>query len=123
MPRGQYDRSKAAKPNEAQFMKMIWRTPLTGLSHHNYAFIAKELQVGDELDLRAIEGNGFDPEAVAADFGGEQIGWLPAKEKAAKGIIYRMLKHDADIRCKIISHDPAQPLDQRLYVGLYVNIK
>lgn len=109
-------------------LKLLWRTNITGLSHHNYSLLASEIEVGDELQLQARTDNSFDNEAVAVgylDTAGEfvQIGWLPAKERAAKGIIHKMLLNDLDLRCKIISYDALQPLDQRIYVGVYIRVE
>lgn len=113
---------------EALALKLLWRTNITGLSHSNYSLISKQIEVGDELQLQARVDNSFDNEAVAVgylDTADEfvQVGWLPAKERAAKGIIHKMLLSDLDVRCKIISHDPLQALDQRLYVGIYIRIE
>lgn len=109
-------------------LKLLWRTNLTGLSHGNYSLIAKDVEVGDELQLVAQTNNTFDNEAVAVgylDTTGDfvQIGWLPAKERAAKGIIHKMLLNEIDVRCKIISHDPAMPLDTRVFVGIYLRVE
>ena len=42
--------------------KMVYRTVVTGLSHHNYALHVKQIEVGDELTICA-EASG--PVAVA----------------------------------------------------------
>lgn len=112
------------KKNDNSNLKMIYRTSVTGLSHHDYALVAKEIEVGDEVTLEAITTNGFDSEAVAVRFRDEQIGWLSNAEKlrSAKGIIHKMLRNEVEIRAKVISHDKEQALDSRLYIGLYIRV-
>lgn len=106
-------------------LRLIYRTAVTGLSHHDYALVAQQIDVGTELEMEAIDCNSFDTEAVKISFDGQQIGWLSAERylKAAKGIIWRMLKNDVEIRVKVISHDLANgALDKRLYIGLFLRI-
>lgn len=116
--------SKKNEETLASQMKMMYRTNVTGLSHHNYSWSGTDIQVGDELQLEAKTDNSFDSEAIAVSFNGEQIGWLSnAKDlHAAKGIIHRMLRNDLDVRCKVISHDKNAALDSRLYVGVYLRV-
>lgn len=109
---------------ESQQMKMLYRTAVTGLSHHNYAWNGTEIAVGDELEIEAITTNGFDSEAIAVKRNGEQIGWLSNSNelRAAKGIIHRMLRNELDLRVKVISHDKDAPLERRLYIGVYIRV-
>lgn len=106
-------------------LKMIVRHTVSGLSHHDYALVAKQIEVGDELVLEHRENNLHDAEAVAVLFQGEQIGWLPNSDyfKNAKGILWRMLKNDVELRTKVISHDLTNPnLQARLYIGIYIRV-
>lgn len=103
--------------------KLIQRTALSGLSHHDYAFVAKQIEVGDELILSTPD-NRYDQYAVAVSYQSEdedlvQIGWIP---KGQNEMLHRILKAGAEIRCKVISHETAKPLDSRLYVGNYLTI-
>lgn len=93
--------------------KGIYRCSLSGLSHHNYAFFAKQLDAGDEITLERDVGNRYDDFAIKALYEGEQIGWIP---KGQNEILARLLDHNLDIRAKVIAHDTSKSLDQRVYV-------
>lgn len=115
----------AIKRTDNSNLKMLYRTQVTGLSHHDYALYAQEIEVGTELEVEAVMGNGFDSEACAVRYNGEQIGWLSNahEQRAAKGIIHRMLRNEIEIRAKVISHDRSiAALDKRLYIGLYIRV-
>lgn len=111
--------------------QLIYRTNVTGLSHHNYATHAKEIAVGDELALERDESNRFDDEAIKimhehSFFGVEQIGWVAAsseRNKGAKSIIVKLLEAGLDVRCVVISHDlNTGDLANRMYVGIFLLI-
>jgi hypothetical protein len=100
----------------------IYRTPVTGLSHHNYGVFAKDIEPGEELELRPDPANKFDPLAVGTWYSGEQIGWIPAERHEAKEIIYKMLHGGLDLTARVVSHDLKANLQSRLYVAIYVRI-
>lgn len=103
--------------------KLIQRIALSGLSHHDYAFVAKQLEVGDELILSTPD-NKYDLYAVAVSYQTEsedlvQLGWIP---RGQNEMLHRILTAGAEVRCKVISHETNKPLDSRLYVGNYLTI-
>lgn len=111
--------------------QLIARTNVTGLSHHNYALHAKQIEVGDELDIKRDVGNKFDDNAVKvlhehAVLGEEQIGWLAAGTDRAKGqksVVAKLLDASLDLKCVVISHDrEVGRLDERLYVGVFLGV-
>ena len=109
--------------------KMIYRTVVTGLSHHNYALHAKEIEVGDELEMKRDLGNTFDSNAVALHhehriFGAEQIGWLQkVGNNSGQHVIAKLLDAGVDLKCVVISHDKnISRLDERMYVGVMIGV-
>lgn len=93
--------------------KGIYRCALSGLSHSSYALYAKQIEAGDELELRRDAHNQYDQFAIKVCFDGEQIGWIP---KGQNEILARLLDHGLDVRAKVISHDTGAALDKRLYI-------
>lgn len=103
----------------------IHRCIVNGLSHHQYCFCAKQINVGDELYLERQPTNQFDNNAIKVMFdheamGREQIGWIPAADNK---ILAKLLDAGCDLRAHVISHDPANPkLDSRLYISIHIGI-
>lgn len=107
--------------------QLIQRIALTGLSHHQYPFHAEQLVPGVELMLNPQPNNPYDRYAIAVHMQdpedgtfGDQIGWIP---KGENEMLFRILQGEAEVRCKVISHDPKAPLGSRLYVGNYLTIQ
>ena len=99
--------------------KSIYRCALSGLSHHDYSLHARNIQAGDELTLERDIGNRFDDFAIKVLYDVDQIGWIP---KGQNEIIAKLIDHGLDIRAKVISHEPSQPLDKRLYVLICIGV-
>lgn len=97
--------------------KSIYRCALSGLSHHDYALHARNIQVGDELTLERDRGNNYDNFAIKVKYDGDHIGWIP---KGQNEILARLLDADCDLRARVISHDASMALDRRLYVNVYI---
>lgn len=76
---------------------------VTGLSHHQYRKVAKDLATGGYLLLRRIHDNAFDPEAIGVfdTASNYQIGWIP---KDKKGSLISYLP--ATLYAKITYHRP-----------------
>ena len=99
--------------------KSIYRCALSGLSHHDYAIHARNIQAGDELILERDSGNSYDNFAIKVLYDEDQIGWIP---KGQNEILYRLLDAECDLRARVISHDPRVSLNRRLYVNVYIAV-
>ena len=114
----------AIRKPQADKHRLIQRVALSGLSHHEYSFYAKQISAGDELLLVPDEGNKYDQYAIKVDLPLEdetvaQIGWIP---KGQNEMLFRLLKAGVEIRCKVISHELDKPLTSRLYIANYITV-
>jgi len=107
----------------ASTRKLIQRVCLSGLSHHAYPLVAKELDAGTPLVLALDRHNAYDKFAIkvlyASDDGMEQVGWIP---KGQNEMLAHIIHAGVETSCAIISHDRQQPLDRRLYVAVYITV-
>ena len=80
---------------------------VTGLSHHQYRKVAKDLATGGYLLLRRIHDNSFDPEAIGVfdPASNHQIGWIP-KDKKGSLLSYLPAESDSKLYAKITYHRP-----------------
>lgn len=96
---------------------------VTGLSHHQYRKLAKDLVFGEYLILRRIHDNAFDPEAIGVfDFARNlQVGWIP---KDKKGSLLYCLPADSDDRmyARITYHRPLNPGDTHYQQCLKIKV-
>ena len=104
--------------------KLIQRVALSGLSYHNYGLFAKQIQAGDELSLTHDKSNQFDKFAVRVSYIDEdgdawQIGWIP---KGQNETIARLLEAGTELTACVIAHEPARPLQERIFVGIYISL-
>lgn len=95
--------------------KQIYRTAVTGLSHHDYALVATDVEVGVNLDLEADPGNKYDEYATKVMYEGAQIGWIPKGNE----IINKLVRQGFALKVVVISHDTKKDLSTRLYIGIY----
>lgn len=110
---------RAVQKEEGRY-KNIKRVNVTGLSHHNYAMFAKQIEVGDELVMERDVTNRFDQNAIRLLWNGEQIGWVP---KEQNDVIAKLMDANLDVRCAVISHDrDVGDLQRRLYVGIFIRV-
>ena len=96
---------------------------VTGLSHHQYKKLAKDLAPGGYLLLRRIHDNAFDPEAIGVfdPASGYQVGWIP---KDKKGLLLSYLPAERDDRmyARITYHRPLNPGDTHYQQCLKIKV-
>lgn len=62
--------------------------------------ILKSLKIGDRLDLRADPNNEYDATAVAVDYEGEHLGFIPKESNSA---IFAVLMDGEEITAEIVA--------------------
>lgn len=96
---------------------------VTGLSHHQYKKLAKDLAPGGYLLLRRIHDNAFDPEAIGVfdPASGCQVGWIP---KDKKGLLLSYLPAERNDRmyARITYHRPLNPGDTHYQQCLKIKV-
>lgn len=100
--------------------KTIYRCSLSGLSHHDYELLARQIEPGDEIELERDASNRYDDFAIKALYAEAQIGWIP---KGQNEILARLLDAGLDVRAKVISHEKSKSLDQRVYVAVCIAVE
>jgi len=96
---------------------------VTGLSHHQYKKLAKDLVHGEYLILRRINDNAFDPEAIGVfDYArGYQVGWIP-KDKKGSLLPYFPAERDDKLYARIAYHRPLNPGDTHYQQCLKIKV-
>lgn len=96
---------------------------VTGLSHHQYRKLARDLAPGGYLILRRINDNAFDPEAIGVfDYAsGHQVGWIP---KDKKGSLLHYLPADSKhkLYARITYHRPLNTGDTHYQQCLKIKV-
>lgn len=92
---------------------------VTGLTHHQYRKVAKDLAPGGYLFLIRIYDNEFDPEAIGVfdPASNYQIGWIPRNKK---GSLLPYLS--AKLYAKITYHRPLAPGDTHYQQCLKIKV-
>lgn len=117
--------SRKPSPSKVKFMsKLIQRVCLSGLSHCEYALVAKSLVPGETLLLARDPDNKFDHYAIKVlfplpDGAPAQVGWIP---KGQNEMLSRILDSGVEVTCNVISHETNRPLTERLYVASYLTV-
>lgn len=62
--------------------------------------VLKSLKIGDRLDLRADPNNEYDATAVAVDYEGEHLGFIPRESNSA---LFAVLMDGAEISAEIVA--------------------
>lgn len=106
-------------------LKLIYRSNVTGTTYSDYALVARDIEVSDELELEAVSGNQHDQYAVKVYHNGVDVGWLSnaSEMRKAKEIIWRMLTAGLDIRAVVMGHDRSAGYDSRLFAGCFIRVE
>jgi len=64
--------------------ELLWRGPVTGLSHGAYGQLMSRLKAGTHLDLSRDKNNPYDEKATGVFFQGKQVGWIPKNENSPR---------------------------------------
>lgn len=96
---------------------------ITGLSHHQYRKLAKDLAPGVYLLLRRIHDNAFDPEAIGVFMPASecQIGWIP-KDKKGSLLPYLPAERDNMVYARITYHRPLNSGDTHYQQCLKIKV-
>lgn len=90
------DAKRRSKMSELSFY-------VAGVQHHNIKHVIDELETGDELDLVPEPTNQYDPNAVAVQYEGVMIGYVPKKHSAE---VSAWLELGDDLICEITTLKP-----------------
>lgn len=96
---------------------------VTGLSHHQYRKVAKDLAPGGYLFLIRIYDNEFDPEAIGVfdPASNYQIGWI-SKDKKGSLLSYLPAESDSTLYAKVTYHRPLAPGDTHYQQCLKIKV-
>lgn len=96
---------------------------VTGLSHHQYKKLARDLAPGGYLILRRINDNAFDPEAIGVfdPANGYQVGWIP-KDKKGSLLHYLPAELNNSVCARITYHRPLNPGDTHYQQCLKIKV-
>lgn len=96
---------------------------VTGLSHHQYRKLARDLTPGGYLLLRRIHDNAFDPEAIGVfdPASNLQVGWIP-KDKKDSLLSYLPAERDDRVYARITYHRPLNPGDTHYQQCLKIKV-
>lgn len=96
---------------------------VTGLSHHQYRKLARDLAPGVYLLLRRINDNAFDPEAIGVfdPASNLQVGWIP-KDKKGSLLSYLPAERDNRVYARITYHRPLNPGDTHYQKCLKIKV-
>lgn len=96
---------------------------VTGLSHHQYKKLAKDLAPGGYLLLSRIHDNAFDPEAIGVfdPANGYQVGWIP-KDKKGSLLHYLPAELNNSMYARITYHRPLNPGDTHYQQCLKIKV-
>ena len=96
---------------------------VTGLSHHQYRKLARDLAPGGCLILRRINDNAFDPEAIGVfdPASGYLVGWIP-KDKKGSLLHYLPANGVRGLYARITYHRPLNPGDTHYQQCLKIKV-
>lgn len=96
---------------------------VTGLSHHQYRKLARDLAPGGYLFLRRIHDNAFDPEAIGVfdHARGYQVGWIP-KDKKGSLLSCFPANSEHKLYARITYHRPLNPGDTHYQQCLKIKV-
>lgn len=80
---------------------IVYKGPVTGLSHHHYREFEKQLKVGDYLLVKGDPKNKYDVNATGLFIGNKQIGWIP---KAMNSVAAKAVRLKCHFVARIIRH-------------------
>lgn len=102
---------------------------VTGLAHGKYSEVEAAIKVDDVVWLRPDPQNKFDLKAVAVDYPNtgtgkiKHIGWIPAKEAAAKSMLFAMLMQDFPIQGRVTVHSLNVSIYDRLTIEVFIDLE
>lgn len=97
----------------------IFRTHVTGLSHHAYSNFVNEIKVGTALTLWRDKTNRHDDKAIGVCLDDIRIGWVPKQDEpnSGQGVLAKLMDADVELTCTVCVHDhTATNLQRRLFV-------
>lgn len=97
--------------------QMVYRGPVSGLSHNDYAKVITKLVVGAKLSLRPVT-NMYDSRAVGVFLDKHQVGWIP---KASNARVSELVRDQGKTLAAIVTnHNTDQSFETRLYINVFL---
>ena len=96
------------------------RGEVTGLQFHDYARYAKQLEVGDRLELRRERLNRFDNAAIAVYFEGDKIGFVAKEDNKILSVLQ---DHEVPLEAFVTEHNKEAGIykgNKRLMMAIYM---
>ncbi len=97
--------------------QMVYRGPVSGLSHNDYAKVINKLVVGAKLSLRPVT-NMYDSRAVGVFLGNYQVGWIPKAQNAKVSELVR--DQGRTLVATVTNHNTDQSFETRLYINVFL---
>ena len=92
---------------------------IAGFKYWDGALVLDQLKPGMALDLVAEPDNPHDPSAIALNYKGTKLGFVPAHENELLALLLHF-GHGDVIECRIQPVDPEAAPHQQVLVGLFV---
>lgn len=98
----------------------LLRSEVTGLQYYDYARHAKQIDIGDQLELRREKLNEFDRAAIAVYYEGDKIGFVAKEENK---ILANLADHEVPLEAFVVEHDKSAGIykgNKRLMMNIYM---
>lgn len=80
----------------------LMRTEVVGLQFHDYAVVARDIEIGDELEMRREAFNQHDNGAIAVYYNGFKIGYVAREDNRA---LHILMDRDVPLYGFVIEHN------------------